>query len=161
VRRAVAAVGLVAALAVLEPMAAEAGGGLRGGQSRGNSGHGYNSHRYGQPHYYQPYYYQPYYYRPYYWPYYYRPHYFSGFYFGPPAYVVTPGYLAPAYASPGYDPGAPPGFYSAPSAPELQREVVFPEGRYFLQGDGDTVPYHWVWVPNPPSAPPPDTPDPR
>jgi len=35
-----------------------------------------------------------------------------------------------------------------------QREVVFPTGRYVLRGDGMNVPYTWVWIPNPPTAPP-------
>jgi Domain of unknown function (DUF4124) len=34
--------------------------------------------------------------------------------------------------------------------------VEFPTGRYELRGDGVTSPYQWVWIPNPPSAPPPD-----
>jgi hypothetical protein len=32
--------------------------------------------------------------------------------------------------------------------------VFFPHGRYELRGDGITMPYVWVWIPNPPSAPP-------
>ena len=69
----------------------------------------------------------------------------------PPAYVVTPGYVY----------SAPPGYPGMPSAPQLEREVGFPEGRYLLQGAGAAVPCRWVWVPNPPTAPPADTPDPR
>jgi hypothetical protein len=34
------------------------------------------------------------------------------------------------------------------------REVVFPTGRWVLQGDGVAAPYRWVWIPNPPTAPP-------
>jgi hypothetical protein len=48
--------------------------------------------------------------------------------------------------------------YTQPSttsvAPEVQREVVYPHGRYVLQGDGVNSPYQWVWIPNPPSEPP-------
>jgi len=75
----------------------------------------------------------------------------------------APVYAAPVYASP------PPVYYapsltyaSAPPAVppyaqqdvQLQREVIFPTGRYVLRGDGLTAPYTWVWIPNPPSAPP-------
>jgi hypothetical protein len=136
-RTALVTIGLVTALAALAPIAAEAGGNMRGPQSRGHSSHSYRPYPYAYPYHYRPYYFRPYYYSP--------------FYYAPPAYVVTPGY----YYS------APPGYYSSPAAPQLEREVVFPEGRYFLQGDGDAVPYRWVWVPNPPTAPPADTPDPR
>jgi hypothetical protein len=136
-RTALATIGLVAALAACAPIAAEAGGNMRGPQSRGHSSHSYRPYPYAYPYFYRPYFYRPYYY--------------SSYYYAPPAYVVTPGY----YYS------APPGFYSPPAAPQIQREVVFPEGRYFLQGDGDAVPYRWVWVPNPPTAPPADTQDPR
>ncbi len=128
-KKALATIGLVAALAALAPIAAEAGGNMRRPQSRGHSSHSYRPFPYAYPYYY--------------WPYYFRPYYSSSYYYAPPAYVVTPA------------------FYSSPAAPQLQREVVFPEGRYFLQGDGDAVPYRSVWVPNPPTAPPADTPDPR
>ena len=89
--------------------------------------------------------------RPSYRPYYYRPYYHSSSYYVPPAYVVTPGYVY----------SAPPGYSGMPPAPQLEREVVIPEGRYLLQGDGDAVPYRGAWLSNPPPAPPADTPDPR
>ena len=61
----------------------------------------------------------------------------------------------PYYAYPYYPP---PAVYSAPpsqpSVPLVQREVVFPHGRYVLRGDGVTEPYQWLWVPNPPPPPP-------
>jgi len=38
-----------------------------------------------------------------------------------------------------------------------QREVVFPEGKYVLYGDGVSQPYRWVWIP---SAPPVSSPTP-
>ena len=63
----------------------------------------------------------------------------------PPAYAGPP---AAAYAPPAY---APP---RQQEVEPLQREVVFPSGRYVLRGDGVTTPYTWVWIPNPPSAPP-------
>jgi hypothetical protein len=69
---------------------------------------------------------------PYYAPYYY-----------PPAYYVP--YYVPSYAV------AP----APPAPPAIQREVVYPQGRYLLYGDGVRTAYQWVWVPNPPSGPPP------
>ena len=64
-------------------------------------------------------------------------------YYGPPpAYAAPP--PAPAYAPPVQQDVQP-----------IQREVVFPTGRYVLQGDGVSTPYRWVWIPNPPTAPPP------
>jgi hypothetical protein len=82
---------------------------------------------------------------------------------------IAPVYAAPVYASP------PPVYYAPPltyaSAPpavppyaqqdvQLQREVIFPTGRYVLRGDGLTAPYTWVWIPNPPLAPPTPPPGP-
>ena len=37
-------------------------------------------------------------------------------------------------------------------APPVQREVVYPHGKYVLYGDGMTQPWRWVWMP---AAPPP------
>ena len=150
-RKTVATIGLVAALAVFEPIVAEAGGNMRGQQWRGQSSHSQRSNfRY--PYYFRPYYYPPFFYSSFY----YSP---PAYYYAPPAYVAPPGYSYSA--PPSYDLNTPPGFYSAPAAPQFQREVVFPEGRYYLQGDGDAVPYRWVWVPNPPTAPPDDAQTPR
>ena len=122
---------------------------MRGQQWRGHSGHSQRSNFRYPPFFYSSFYYAP----P---PYYYAP---PAYYYAPPAYVVPPGYSYSA--PPSYDLNTPPGFYSAPAAPQFQREVVFPEGRYYLQGDGDAVPYRWVWVPNPPTAPPDDAQAPR
>ena len=36
----------------------------------------------------------------------------------------------------------------------MQRVIEFPGGRYVLQGDGYSLPYLWVWIPNPPSEAP-------
>jgi hypothetical protein len=36
--------------------------------------------------------------------------------------------------------------------------IEYPTGRWELRGDGLTIPYRWVWIPNPPSAPPLSTP---
>jgi hypothetical protein len=38
----------------------------------------------------------------------------------------------------------------------IQREVVYPTGKYVLHGDGITDPWQWVWIPAaPPPSPPP------
>jgi hypothetical protein len=66
----------------------------------------------------------------------------------PPAYTGRP---ASAYAPPAAPAYAPP---RQDDVEPLQREVVFPSGRYVLRGDGMSTPYTWVWIPNPPSAPP-------
>ena len=96
-----------------------------------------------------------------------------GFYSAPPIDYSSPGvdYGPPpvAYAAPPpvYDPSsaygpppayaAPPPAYAPPLSQDVQpieREAVFPTGRYVLRGDGVNVPYTWVWIPNPPTAPP-------
>ena len=38
--------------------------------------------------------------------------------------------------------------------PPMPSVVEYPGGRYELRGDGVWTPYRWVWVRNPPSAPP-------
>jgi hypothetical protein len=57
-----------------------------------------------------------------------------------PDYYAPPAYSQPAYASPAaVYPQAP--TYAAPQAPPaVQREVVFPNGKYVLYGDGVTQP---------------------
>jgi len=72
------------------------------------------------------------------WPYYY-PYYYPAYYPAPAVYTAP----AATYAEPSY----------TQQAPQVDREVIFPEGRYILQGDGVTTAYKWVWVPNPPAAP--------
>jgi outer membrane protein OmpA-like peptidoglycan-associated protein len=37
--------------------------------------------------------------------------------------------------------------------PRVQREVVYPNGKYVLYGDGMTQPWQWVWVPTGPTGP--------
>ena len=37
----------------------------------------------------------------------------------------------------------------------IQREVVYPTGKYVLHGDGINDPWQWVWIP---AAPPPPAP---
>jgi hypothetical protein len=69
------------------------------------------------------------------------------------------------YAPPPVVYSAPPVFYTppptrgpvavAPTPPPMPTVVQYPTGRYELRGDGVTTPYVWVWIPNPPSAPPP------
>jgi hypothetical protein len=71
-------------------------------------------------------------------------------YAAPPAVYTSP---APVYASAPAVSYAPP-----PRPPAIEREVVYPHGRHVLLGDGVTVAYRWVWVPNPPSGPPPSPP---
>lgn len=73
--------------------------------------------------------------------------------YAPPAVYAPP----PAYAAPA------PAYQQAPSyAPQvtaLQREVVYPNGRYVLYGDGVRQPWQWVWMPS--VSPPPPPPPPR
>jgi hypothetical protein len=96
--------------------------------------------------------------------------------FATPAVYASPyWYSAPSvpyYEPPSYDP---PGYYYAPPVsyappagaisvapspppPPMPTVVEHPTGRYELRGDGMTTPYAWVWIPNPPSAPPPEPP---
>jgi len=98
-------------------------------------------------------------------PNYYAPPAYSAPYYGaPPTYYGTP----PAYSAPVYS--TPPAYYAPPTnslpvqsaatassqrtvtyapspAPPVQREVVFPNGRYLLFGDGVTQPWQWAWEP--------------
>ena len=39
--------------------------------------------------------------------------------------------------------------------PPIQRDVVYPNGKYVLYGDGVTQPWQWIWLP---AAPPPPLP---
>jgi hypothetical protein len=74
-----------------------------------------------------------------------------------PVYAAPP----PVYAAPApvYAPAAPATYYAAPPRPPaIKREVVYPHGRHILYGDGITVAYQWVWVPNPPAGAPPPPP---
>jgi hypothetical protein len=72
----------------------------------------------------------------------------------PPVVYAPP----PAYAAP-----APVYYQEAPSyAPQIaavQREVVYPNGRYVLYGDGVRQRWQWVWVPS--ASPPPPLPPPQ
>ena len=87
-------------------------------------------------------------------------------YASPPAYYGAPYYAPPVYYAPpaSYEP--PTTYYPPPSgtvsiAPAPTQNVVqYPHGRYELRGDGVTVPYRWVWIPNPPPPPPAAPPPP-
>jgi hypothetical protein len=76
------------------------------------------------------------------------------FYVAPPPVVYTtpPPVYAPAraYSATSYAPASRP--------PAVNREVVYAHGRHVLLGDGVTVAYGWVWVPNPPAGSPPPPP---
>jgi hypothetical protein len=93
-------------------------------------------------------------------PYYYPP---SDYYYPPPAYYPSAYYDPPvSYDAPARY-GAPPSGTIAvapapPQAPPTPNVVQFDTGRYELRGDGVSAPYTWVWIPNPPTAPPPTAP---
>ena len=73
-------------------------------------------------------------------------------YASPVVYTPPPAYAAPAPAyqqAPSY----------APQVTAVQREVVYPNGRYVLYGDGVRQPWQWVWVPS--ASPPPPPPPPQ
>jgi hypothetical protein len=76
----------------------------------------------------------------------------------PRAYSPPPVYAPPvAYAPPlTYQPAP---LYAPPQSTAIQREVVYPNGRYVLYGDGVRQPWQWVWVPL--ASPPPPPPPPR
>jgi hypothetical protein len=82
--------------------------------------------------------------------------YWPSSYYGPPSYYDSSlAYAPPAMYGPpmgGTVPLAPP--------PPMQTVIEYPTGRYELRGDGITVPYRWVWIPNPPSGPPAGAPAP-
>ena len=69
------------------------------------------------------------------------------YYYPPAAYDPGPGYVPPTYGTASLSP-----------PPAMPGVVQYPTGRYELRGDGFTRPYQWVWIPNPPAAPPPPVP---
>jgi len=79
----------------------------------------------------------------------------SGDYY-PSDYYGSGSYDSGYYGSGSYAPPVEPGGAISMSAqPGSTPNVVqFSTGRYELRGDGLTVPYAWVWIPNPPTAPP-------
>ena len=88
---------------------------------------------------------------------------YYGGYYGYPYYPYPYAYSPPVvYAAP------PPAVYVAPPpasaptapAPEIQREVIYPHGKYVLEGDGMSTAYRWTWIPSPTAPPPPPPADP-
>jgi hypothetical protein len=83
-----------------------------------------------------------------------------GRYWGPRIAIgVSPFYWPYAYHSPSVVYAEPPAVYTEPpaaysSSAELaapsavEREVVYPHGRYVLHGDGVSTAYRWVWIPS-------------
>ncbi len=66
-----------------------------------------------------------------------------------------PSYGAPYSSYEAYQAYVPPTVTEEqPQSPSVQREVVHPNGKYVLHGDGISQPWQWVWVPNPPPPPP-------
>jgi hypothetical protein len=83
------------------------------------------------------------------------PAYYPPAVYAPPvAYAPPPAYSAPpTYAPPATYQQTP--SYAPPRASAVQREVVYPNGRYVLYGDGAHQPWRWVWVPSASPPPPP------
>lgn len=82
-------------------------------------------------------YWRGYYGYPYPYPYAYYP---PVIYTAPPPAVYVPPAAAPAPAAP---------------EPEIQREVIYPHGKYVLEGDGLSAAYRWTWIPSVTPPPPP------
>jgi len=99
--------------------------------------------------------YPAYYQAPYSYPYEYYGYPYGYGYYGSPyyrsVYYAPTTHYAPATSTPAH---AAPASTSVPA----QGEVVYAHGRYVLTGDGVTVAYQWVWVPNPPAGMPPAPP---
>ena len=70
-----------------------------------------------------------------------------------PAYAPTPSYGPAVYGS-----GVGGTLALALATPPTPSVIQYPTGRWELRGDGLTVPYRWVWIPNPPAAPPSEEP---
>jgi hypothetical protein len=70
--------------------------------------------------------------------------------YGAPLYGPPPVYYPPAYAAPQVYSAA----TFAPAPPPMPNVIEYPNGRFELHGDGTTVGHTWVWIPNPPTAPP-------
>src|SRR5262245_32550304 len=79
---------------------------------------------------------------------------------GDPLLYGIPGDNPPGLSTPPiYLPVVVPGAGTAPTA--LARSPIeYPGGRYELHGDGVTIPYNWVWIPNPPTGLPAPAPPP-
>jgi hypothetical protein len=68
-----------------------------------------------------------------------------------PAVYPSPAYTGQVYVTSGST------YTTTPTvvAPQVQREVVYSNGRYVLHGDGVNQLWEWVWVPAGPPPPPP------
>jgi Domain of unknown function (DUF4124) len=76
----------------------------------------------------------------------------------PPYYGYSPAYAGPAYdVAPAYAPPEVQAIPSAPPLPPMPDVVEFSTGRYERRGDGIGTAYTWVWIPNPPTVPPPQS----
>jgi hypothetical protein len=64
----------------------------------------------------------------------------------------------PVYTTPVYVPVVVPLAGPGPAAPARSSVIEYPEGRYELRGDGVSILYNWVWIPNPPAGPPASAP---
>ena len=81
--------------------------------------------------------------------------------YSPPYGGYPTAYDLPYASQAAYDP---PPVYAQPAVqaippvppPPMPEVVEFSTGRYQLRGDGAGTAYSWVWIPNPPSAPPAD-----
>ena len=81
--------------------------------------------------------------------------------YSPPYGGYPAAYDLPYASQAAYDP---PPVYAQPAVqaippvppPPMPEVVEFSTGRYQLRGDGAGTAYSWVWIPNPPSAPPAD-----
>jgi len=153
--RIVIAMAMLAAL-TLAVAPAEAAGGRHGGShtSHASGHHGGHGHGGGRHHGCCG---GPFFVFPFFFPYYPSPAY---------AYQPPPFYTAPVYAPPVVY--TPPAVYPGPAytppveaqrtlqtyqGPNVQREVVYPNGKYVLYGDGVTQAWQWVWVPAAPAPP--------
>ena len=117
----------------LSAVPSEAGGGWHGGHGGGwHGGHGWHGHGWGG----------------WWWP----GAFVGGLALGAAVAATYPPYYA--YPPPAYY-AAPPVTYAPaqayatapPAPPAVQREVVYPNGKYVLYGDGVSQPWQWVWVP--------------
>jgi hypothetical protein len=94
----------------------------------------------------------------------YRGGYYGRYYGGYP-YQYPYAYPYPyAYYPPTVYTAPPPVVYAPPPAatpapePEIQREVIYPHGKYVLEGDGVSAAYRWTWIPSATPPPPPAEP---
>ena len=146
----------IASAALVALAAPSAMAGDRHGGGRGHSGKHWGAHSHGHGHW-----------RGGHWPGHWRGSHWRGHhghwrggYWGPGIAIgVSPFYWPYAYHSPSVVYAEPPAVYTEPPAaysspadtaapPAVEREVVYPHGRYVLHGDGVSTPYRWVWIPS-------------